>query len=154
DQNCQLPTPASCEPLIQTRSEWRLTEQQIRQFYEDGFIGPITLWTPEEMDGIRDGVTAVLKIPSAVYPAVENTLRDRYIDRPEFWEVISAPQVVERLAQLLGPDLMVWRSQIFNKDPGGPEVTWHQASTYLNEQRIKPSIEPHEPNELYQLTTW
>jgi chlorinating enzyme len=154
DQNCKLPNPASFKPLIQTRPEWQFTEQQIKQFYEDGFIGPITLWTPEEMKDIRERVTAVLKIPSEVYPAVQNTLRDRYIDRPEFWEVMSSPQLVERLAQLLGPDLQIWRSQIFNKAPGDPEVTWHQASTYLGEQRIKPSLEPQFPNELYQLTTW
>lgn len=154
DQNCYLPNPKSFKPLIQTRPEWQFTEEQIKSFYENGFIGPITLWTPEEMQAIKDKVTAVMDIPSAVYPDVKNKLRDRFIDRPEFWEVISKPQLAERLGQLLGPDLLVWRSQIFNKFPGDPEVTWHQASTYMAEQKFKATLEPAKLNDLFQLTTW
>ena len=153
-QYCELKDPPSFKPLVKTRGEWQLTEEQIKQFYNDGFIGPITLWTPEEMAEIRAKVEDVLDSPSRVYPNVKNRTRDRYIDRPDFWEVISAPQIVERLAQFLGPDLMVWRSQIFNKEPGGPEITWHCASTYMAEQMIKPALEPENINELFQLTTW
>ncbi|MBX5494705.1 MAG: phytanoyl-CoA dioxygenase family protein [Bryobacteraceae bacterium] len=154
DQNCTMKLPKSYKPLIQTRPEWQFSEEEIKSFYENGFIGPITLWTPEEMEEIREKVTRVLDRPSKVYPNAENQLRDRYIDCPEFWEVISAPQLKERLAQLLGPDLLVWRSQIFNKMPGGPEITWHQASTYMAEQKIKATLEPRHRNELFQLTTW
>jgi non-heme Fe2+,alpha-ketoglutarate-dependent halogenase len=99
-------------------------------------------------------VDSVLERKSAVYPQAENQLRDRFIDAPEFWEVISRPELTERLAQLLGPDLLVWRSQIFNKLPGGPEITWHQASTYMAEQRVKATLEPADLNHLFQLTTW
>jgi non-heme Fe2+,alpha-ketoglutarate-dependent halogenase len=154
DQNCYMPDPPSFKPLIKTRKEWQFTEAQIRQFYQDGFIGPIDLWTPEEMVEIRRKVDRVMERPSKVYPTAQNQYRDRYIDAPEFWEVISMPQLNERLAQLLGPDLMVWRSQIFNKKSGDPEITWHQASTYMAEQRLKATLEPQNLNELFQLTTW
>jgi len=154
DQNCILKDPPNFKPLVQTKPEVQFTEEQIRNFYRDGFIGPITLWTPEEMKEIRERVLSVTKRPSAVYPKAANHLRDRYLDAPEFWELISAPQIVERLAQLLGPDLMIWRSQIFNKNPGDPEITWHQASTYMSEQRYKAVLEPKDINHLFQLTTW
>jgi non-haem Fe2+, alpha-ketoglutarate-dependent halogenase len=154
DQNCYMPDPKSFKPLIKTKPEWQFTEEQIKGFYENGFIGPLTIWTPEEMVEIRRKVDSVLSRKSAVYPSAENQLRDRYIDAPEFWEVISMPQLSERLAQLLGPDLMVWRSQIFNKMPGGPEITWHQASTYMAEQKVKATLEPKDLNSLFQLTTW
>ncbi len=154
DQNCTLKDPPSFQPLIRTKPEWQFSEQDIRSFYENGFIGPITLWTPEEMVEIRRKVDAALDRKSAVYPQAKNHHRDRYIDVPEFWEVIDTPQIVERLAQLLGPDLLVWRSQIFNKQPGDGEITWHQASTYMVEQRIKAAIEPADLNKLFQLTTW
>jgi non-heme Fe2+,alpha-ketoglutarate-dependent halogenase len=114
----------------------------MRQFYQDGFIGPIDLWTPEETVELRRKVDSVMERPSKVYPTAQNQYRDRYIDAPEFWEVISMPQLSERLAQLLGPDLMVWRSQIFNKKSGDPEITWHQAGTYMAEQRLKATLEP------------
>jgi non-heme Fe2+,alpha-ketoglutarate-dependent halogenase len=155
DQNAKLPDPPSFQPRIQTRPEWQFTEDQIRQFYQDGFIGPITLWTPEEMAEIKRTVTNVLESGSSkVYPDAKNILRDRYIDRPDFWDVISSPRITERLAQFLGPDLLVWRSQIFNKNSGDPETTWHQATTYMLEQMVKPALEPKNLNELFQLTTW
>jgi non-heme Fe2+,alpha-ketoglutarate-dependent halogenase len=154
DQNCTLKDPPSFKPLVKTKADWQFSEEQIKSFYENGFIGPITLWTPEEMVAIRRKVDAALDRKSTVYPKAANSHRDRYIDVPEFWEVISSPQIVERLAQLLGPDLLVWRSQIFNKQPGDGEITWHQASTYMSEQRIKAAIEPADLNKLFQLTTW
>jgi len=154
DQNAKLVDPPSFKPLIQTRPEWQFTEDQIRQFYKDGFIGPITLWTPEEMVEIKRTITSVLESKSKVYPDVKNYLRDRYIDRPDFWEVISSPKLTERLAQILGPNLLVWRSQIFNKNPGDPEITWHQATTYMIEQLVKPTLEPKDLSQLFQLTTW
>lgn len=153
-QCCKLNDPPTYEPLIQTKPEWQLTEQEIRDFYRDGFSKPITLWTPEEMVEIRRRVSQVLTSTSKVYPDVKNKLRDRYIDRPDFWDVISSPQIVERLAQFLGPDLVVWRSQIFNKEPGAPEIAWHQATTYMADQMIKPALEPPDLNELFQLTVW
>jgi non-haem Fe2+, alpha-ketoglutarate-dependent halogenase len=154
DQNCVLKTPSSFKPLIKTRPEWQFTPEQIQSFYENGFIGPITLWTPQEMAAIRRKVDSVMERPSKVYPKAENQLRDRYIDAPEFWDIISTPQLTERLAQLLGPDMLVWRSQIFNKMPGDPEITWHQASTYMAEQRVKATLEPKDLSQLFQLTTW
>jgi hypothetical protein len=68
DQNCVRKEPPSFEPRIQTRREWQLTGGQIRSFYENGFLGPITLWTPEEMKEIRAKVEGPLHTPSQVYP--------------------------------------------------------------------------------------
>jgi non-haem Fe2+, alpha-ketoglutarate-dependent halogenase len=152
DQNCVLKDPPSFEPRIQTRPEWQLTAGQIRSFYENGFLGPITLWTPEEMKEIRTKVETVLHTASQVYPG-EDT-RDRHIEAPEFWEIISAPQIVERLAQFLGPDLLVWRSQIFNKEPGAAELTWHQASTYMFEDRLTAVLEPPDRDQLFEVGAW
>jgi non-haem Fe2+, alpha-ketoglutarate-dependent halogenase len=154
DQNCTLKDPPSFQPLIKTRPEWQFSEQEIKSFYDNGFIGPITLWSPEEMGEIRRKLENVLNRKSMVYPGAENQLRDRYIDAPEYWELISVPQLAERMAQIMGPDLLVWRTQIFNKMPGGQEITWHQASTYMSEQRIKATLEPPNLNEMFELSAW
>ena len=45
DQNAKLKDPPSFKPLIQTKPEYQFTEAQIKQFYQDGFIGPITVRT-------------------------------------------------------------------------------------------------------------
>src|SRR5687767_2142185 len=40
DQPCEFTVPADCTPKVVVDPKWRLTEAQIRKFYEDGFIGP------------------------------------------------------------------------------------------------------------------
>ena len=65
------------------------------------------------------------------------------------------PAIVERLAQLLGPNLMTWRSQIFDKPPGGRAIAWHQASTYFFEEGFtEPLVVPEDLSELFMLTVW
>ena len=48
------------------------------------------------------------------------TPRDRHLENPRLWEYMNHPAIVERAAQLLGPDLLCWRTQLFYKGPGSP----------------------------------
>ena len=56
-----------------------------------------------------------------------------YPDRilPSFDRLIRHPVIVEHVSQILGPDLMVWSTNIFNKAPKSEKiVSWHQDLTY------------------------
>ena len=64
------------------------------------------------------------------------------------------PAITERCAQLLGPDLLVWRSQYFYKGPKSPAIQWHQASTFMVEDYQDPGIFPPDRSEIFQLTVW
>lgn len=152
DQTCTLIEPVSYEPLIDTQPELRLTPEQIRVFYERGFLGPFTLCSREEMIAIREEIMASLETPSAIYGFA--TGRDRHLDCQAVYELVRRPELTERLAQILGPNLLLWRSQVFLKPPGAPEVTWHQASTYLMEETYRPTLYPPDRDRLFQLTTW
>ncbi|MEE8169325.1 MAG: phytanoyl-CoA dioxygenase family protein [Phycisphaerae bacterium] len=163
DQPCTMRDPPAWRPKVQTDPQYQFTEEDIRRFYEKGYIGPLTMFTPEEMKAFRPKIDAVLERPAAIYDMGESTHsgldvsgqgRDRHLDCPEVWEMISHPAIVERLAQLLGPDLILWRSQVFCKNAGGAAVKWHQASTYMNELLYKATLEPVDRNDLFQLTTW
>ncbi len=152
DQPCVMPDPPTWQPLAEVDEQWRLSEDQIRSFYENGFLGPLTLCSREEMISLREQVWAEIEQPSKTYGFI--TGRDRHLDCPAVWDLIKRPEWTERLAQLLGPNLQLWRSQLFLKEPGAPEVTWHQASTYLSEEGYKATLWPTDRNELFQLTTW
>lgn len=152
DQPSVMPDPPTWAPRAEVDPQWRLTEEQIRNFYENGFLGPFTLCSREEMIELRDAVWAEIQQPSATYGFV--TGRDRHLDCPTVWNLIKRPEWTERLAQFLGPNLLLWRSQLFLKEPGAPEVTWHQASTYLSEEGYKATLWPENRDELFQLTTW
>ncbi len=45
--------------------------------------------------------------------------------------IVRHPAIVGPVAEILGPDLLVWNSNFFVKEPGdGGFVSWHQDSTY------------------------
>ncbi len=152
DQPCTIKDPESFVPKVDTEEHLRLSEEDIRSFYERGYLGPFTLCSREEMIEIREEISKAMDTPSAIYGFV--TGRDRHLDCECLYQLIKRPELTERLAQILGPNLLLWRSQVFLKPPGAPEVTWHQASTYLMERIFRPALYPQDINQLFQLTTW
>lgn len=50
---------------------------------------------------------------------------------PWLFDVATRSSVLDAVEHVLGPDLLIWSSQFFLKDPGdGGYVSWHQDSTY------------------------
>jgi chlorinating enzyme len=56
--------------------------------------------------------------------------RSRHLDSRTIFALSSAPAIVGRIASLLGPDLMLWATHVFDKVPARPgqpeEFPWHQ----------------------------
>lgn len=152
DQDCTLRRDVPTAPLADVDARWRLTDAELAQFYRDGFIGPLTAISPAEMDVFRAELDAELARPSKTFGF--QTVRDRHFDMPSMVELFRNPAITERLAQLLGPNLVMWRSQVFPQPPGAPAVTWHQASTYMVENYKRPLLEPADAGRLFQLTVW
>jgi ectoine hydroxylase-related dioxygenase (phytanoyl-CoA dioxygenase family) len=50
----------------------------------------------------------------------------RHLDSRLVYDLCAHPAVVGRLASLYGPDLALWRSLFFVKNPGGAASSWHQ----------------------------
>ena len=53
DYYCRLKEPKSYKPRASVVPEYQLTEEQIRDFYENGYVGPFDLLPLEEMDCLR-----------------------------------------------------------------------------------------------------
>src|SRR5439155_1099021 len=50
---------------------------------------------------------------------------------PWVFELASHPRVLDAVEPILGPDLLIWDSRWFTKQPGDPTyITWHQDGTY------------------------
>ena len=152
DQPCDFRMPESFAPLAEVAPEFQMSEEQIKSFYENGFIGPFDAFNPEDMADFREEMLAVEEKSSATYGF--KTPRDRHFEMSRLWEYMKAPAITERLAQLLGPDLLVWRSQLFYKGPKAPAIQWHQASTFMVEDYLDPAIHPQDRGEMFQLTAW
>ena len=105
-----------------------LSPEEIEQFRTQGYAGPFTAFSPHEMEKFRTTVCErVLPTPTPYCPF---GLRVRHLDSQAVHAMCSAPAIVERMASLYGPDLVLWNSNLFNKPPARPEqqeeYPWHQ----------------------------
>jgi non-heme Fe2+,alpha-ketoglutarate-dependent halogenase len=152
DEPCSFKIPDSFEPRVQVEPAYQMSKQEIEQFYTNGFIGPFDAFSREEMADFRQEMLAVENEKSKTYGFI--TPRDRHLEMPRLWEYMNHPAIVERAAQLLGPDLLCWRTQMFYKGPGSPAIQFHQASTFMVEDYLDPAIFPPKLDEMFQLTVW
>jgi non-haem Fe2+, alpha-ketoglutarate-dependent halogenase len=154
DQPCQMRTPAVCRPRAKAaQDEYTMSKEDIKAFYRDGFVEPFRVWDEHEMKEFGDRLLEHRQNPSTIYGTI--TDRDRHLEYPEMLRMMCHPAIVDRLTQLLGPDIKIWRSHIFHKPPGGKAIQWHQASTYLFENKFtEPVVLPLNIDALFQLTVW
>jgi len=113
-----------------------LSPAEIARFRDDGYLGgPYQLCTPEEMAAIRDRIdhevfTTDPPFAAAIpdYEVKRGSTRTqwRHLDQRLVYDLCAHPAVVERMASLYGPDLVLWRSLFFVKNPGAAESPWHQ----------------------------
>jgi ectoine hydroxylase-related dioxygenase (phytanoyl-CoA dioxygenase family) len=105
-----------------------LSRAEIDLWHEQGFLGPYTLVEPEEMARLR------ARIDDEIFTKDQRPdwqrLHDRHLDVPEVWSLCSNPALVERVAGLIGPDLILWRTNFQLKAAGGDAVPWHQDGAY------------------------
>ncbi|HWE63380.1 MAG TPA: phytanoyl-CoA dioxygenase family protein [Chloroflexota bacterium] len=113
-----------------------LSPDQVARFHEDGFLaGPFQLCTPDEMAAIRDTIDREVftSDPTFLHALHEEEVRQgtarlqwRHLDRRIVYDLCAHPAIVEKMASIHGPDLLLWRSLFWVKQPGGPQTPWHQ----------------------------
>ncbi len=152
DEPCTFRVSETIPSKADVAPEFQLSDEQLNSFYKNGFLGPFDAFSPEEMTEFREELLASENSVSPTYGFV--TPRDPHFDNPRVWDYMKSAQITERVAQLLGPDLLVWRSQHFYKGPKSPSIQWHQASTFMVEDYLDPAIFPKNLDEMFQLTVW
>ena len=151
DQPCTYKV-ATDESKALVEPQYQLSPEQIIEFHEKGFLGPLDAIPESEMAIFRQQIEKELELESKAFGI--KSVRDRHIDAPFIQDLFSHKNITEVLAQLLGPDILLWRSQVFNQMPGAPPIVWHQSSTYMHEDYKQPILKPQNINELFQLTVW
>ena len=90
----------------------------IKVFYEEhGYYGPVRAFEPEEL---ADELRTIFSLTS--WP----DCRNRHLDVPAVAKVCTHARVVAVLRAVLGPDLVLWRSNIFAISPASYALPWHQ----------------------------
>ena len=52
------------------------------------------------------------------------------MDSKVVYDLAAHPAIIDRMAGLYGPNLVLWATNFFNKEPGGAEIPWHQDFNY------------------------
>jgi len=97
-------------------------------FRANGYLGPYAAVSPEEMAGIREHIDQV--VLQCDGPNPRTRLQSRHMDSRVIFDLATHPAILDRMAALYGPDLILWATNFFNKEPGGAEIPWHQDLNY------------------------
>ena len=103
----------------------RLSGAEKESFCTHGFVGPFELCTASEMAAMRAHLEALFDAPGAAGG------HNGHQYDPLMWRLASHPAIAGRMQSLYGPELLVWRTNFFVKDPSGGvasrgEIPWHQ----------------------------
>jgi len=132
----------------------RLTEQQVREFGRDGYLGPFTLCSPEEMRAIWGRARPQLyNIKNACYP--DSTMNyDRHLDIEELNQLVTRSEIVEKMQSLLGETVFCWRSEWFPKNPGDEGTDWHQVESFVEFEGGAKLIPQEEHAGSWEMSAW
>jgi non-heme Fe2+,alpha-ketoglutarate-dependent halogenase len=104
-------------------------KDDVDRFVRDGFIGPITVYDPDvATEMIREIRIQNQNQTNALYHNSVNY--DRHFDIPHLTRHFSDPTITKYLRAILGPDVLLWRTEFFPKFPGSVGTEWHQVRDY------------------------
>ncbi|WP_416963490.1 chlorinating enzyme [Streptomyces sp. Agncl-13] len=139
-----------------------LGAQELDQFQRDGFIGPFDVYGPDEMESalramrpkLIDSRRGVYHQGDALSGTTNLASYDRHLDVDFLAGHITRPEIVDRVASVLGPDALCWRTEFFPKYPGDEGTDWHQADNFANVGKHPQIVWPEDAGFGGALTVW
>jgi hypothetical protein len=110
-----------------------LTREQVDSFHYNGFLFPIPALTPAEIATCLAGLQRLeADLGSPVAEADIKWRSHAYAHSPWFNDLIRHPRILDAVEDVIGPDILVWTSTFFIKEPHSPTfAAWHQDGTYF-----------------------
>jgi non-haem Fe2+, alpha-ketoglutarate-dependent halogenase len=107
-----------------------LTAGQVDRFNREGYLKPFRIYQSAEIVDIRSYFDRLL----ARYLAEGKdsySISTAHLRHGRVWDILTNPQIVALVCDLLGPSVIGWGSHFFCKMPGdGKRVAWHQDASY------------------------
>lgn len=104
-----------------------LSGEQRESFFRDGFVGPLPRYAPLDLlDRIAARLMGIEKEKSLHPLYGRYSPRDWHLVDNDLRTLLTHPGMVEPATQVMGEDLLLWRSKAFIKPPFGDELGWHQ----------------------------
>jgi hypothetical protein len=115
-------------------SSARLSLHDVGRFHEDGFLGPFPLLSSAEAADLCSYVRECVLSTPGPNGHNEHGERDdyscRHLDDLRVLEVCTSAALLDRVASLLGDDLLLFLTRFWLKQPNSGQVPWHQDATY------------------------
>lgn len=179
----KLKEPHSYEPKLVVEPQYKLTAEDIQFLYENAYIGPFDLMSPEEMQEIKEHLIDLLKKESKVFSYSKGDFElasgvnyknkcfdslteeekyyanllngfERHLEDSVYLSLFKHRAIIERCAQILGPDLLLWHCNHFGIDPYANGSGWHQESRWLSVDMKESILEPTDEEELFEIDCW
>ncbi len=117
--------------------ENQLTENQISNYQTEGFLSPVKVFTNREVSSIRTHFENFEKHFGGINEAA-SFRTDLHLLQDWAWSVINDSRIVTPITQILGPNVLLWSTQWFIKEPRDQKVvSFHQDANYWG-------LEPHD----------
>ena len=117
--------------------EYQLTENQIADYERDGFLSPIEVFNKHEITSLRTHFENFENHFGGIDKAA-SVSTDLHLLQNWAWSVINDTRIVNPISQVLGPNILLWSTQWFIKEPGDQKVvSFHQDANYWG-------LEPHD----------
>ena len=106
-----------------------LTEHQVQDFRAEGFVPPFSVATADLMQEMRSKLESFEQAQGGALRGSQrfkNHLLFKWLS-----DFIRTPRILDAVEDLIGPDILVWSTDWWIKEPRSPQfVSWHQDSQY------------------------
>ena len=126
-----------------------LTEAQVAAYHRDGFALPFTAFSPDKARRYRVDLEAFearigTRLSGSLTPSKRKYRARTYLLYRWAYELVSHPAILDAIEDVIGPDILVFTTTWFIKEPGTPHIAgWHQDATHFG-------LEPHDQH----VTAW
>lgn len=137
----------------------RLSDEQRASFFQNGYLGPLPRYAPLELiDELADFLIRVER-ERVVHPLYERySPRDWHLINDRLLFLFAQPGLIVPLTQIMGDDLLLWRSKAFIKEPFGGEIGWHQEWGSFNGAEVGNDVPALQPtgslDDPWNVTIW
>jgi non-haem Fe2+, alpha-ketoglutarate-dependent halogenase len=118
------------------KGSYALSDEEVLCMDKNGFIGPFDLYTKDEImllrDSLRGGLSDRSFAPYKIKAGNPIENYDRHLDLAILGRHICAKKIVDRVASVIGNDVLCWRSEFFFKKPGDEGTDWHQENNFAH----------------------
>ena len=143
-------------------AQFALTAAEQETFWKQGFFGPfkvldedqmVNAWRAERLM-LMDRSNAIYTDEWAVCGNTNISNYDRHLNNDFLADLVMNRRITDKVASVIGPDVLCWRTEFFPKYPGDEGTDWHQADTFANASGKPQIVWPQDAGFGGTITVW